>query len=244
MRIDKKITKNNELYLYMNGKLIYKKWLDTGQSKVFDVMAYDKYTYASYTDHDLDQSNHLNHATLNHNEMSFFIETERLLLREITLDDAEDMFQLHANPDVQKYTGEPPVESMKAMEQAIQTRISNYKKYGYGRWATFLKDENQFVGWAGLAYLPEFDEIDLGYRFLPEYWGMSIATEASHAILKYGFDTLGLKRIIAIAMKENKASVRVMEKVGMAFDKFAPYEPEGEDVVWYWCDKELIAKKE
>lgn len=174
--------------------------------------------------------------------MNPLIETERLWLREITLDDKADMFQLHAHAEVQKYTGEALVESMGEMEQAIQTRIDDYEKYGFGRWATILKDGMQFVGWAGLAYLPEFDEIDLGYRFFPDYWGMGIATEASRAILTYGFDTLGLRRIIAIAMKENKASIKVMEKVGMEFDKFAPYEPGGEDVVWYWCDKRLIRK--
>lgn len=175
-------------------------------------------------------------------KMKNLIETDRLLLREITLDYKEEMFQLHSNPEVQKYTGEPRIESLEEMEQAIQARVGNYKKYGYGRWATFLKNGMQFVGWAGLAYLPEFDEIDLGYRFLPEYWGSGIATEASHAILTYGFNKLALNRIIAIAMKENKASIRVMEKVGMEFDKLAPYEPGGEDVVWYWCDKNLYQK--
>lgn len=100
----------------------------------------------------------------------------------------------------------------------------------------------QFVGWAGLAYLPEFDEIDLGYRFLPQYWRLGIATEASQAILTYGFDKLKLKKIIAIAMKENKPSIRVMEKVGMQFDKIAPYELGSEDAIWYSCDQELITK--
>jgi RimJ/RimL family protein N-acetyltransferase len=170
------------------------------------------------------------------------IETERLILRKITLDDKEEMFKLHSDPKVQKYTGEPVVESIEEIEKRIVSRTSDYEKYGYGRWATFLKDDMQFVGWAGLLYLPEFDEIDLGYRFFPKYWGKGIATEASQAILTYGFDTLKLKRIIAIAMKENTASIRVMEKVGMEFDKFAPYEPGGDDAVWYWCDKELIAK--
>ena len=174
--------------------------------------------------------------------MKFLIETERLLLREITLDDKEDLFKLHSHPDVQLYTGEPVVESMEEMKKAIESRIVNYKKYGYGRWATFLKDGMQFVGWAGLAYLPEFDEIDLGYRFMPEYWGLGIATEASHAILAYGFDSLKIKKIIAIAFKENIASIRVMEKVGMEFDKFAPYELGSVDASWYWCDKNLIAK--
>lgn len=174
--------------------------------------------------------------------MKTLIETERLILREITLADKENMLNLYSNPEVQKYTGEPIVESMAEMEKAIIERIYNYKRYGYGRWATFLKKEMKFVGWAGLAYLPEFDEIDLGYRFLPEFWGKGIATEASKAILTYGFDTLRIDRIIAIAMKENKSSIRVMQKAGMKFDKMAPYEFKGEDVVWYWCDKKLISR--
>ena len=174
--------------------------------------------------------------------MKTIIETERLLLREITLDDKEALFKLHSNPAVQKFTGEPVVKSKEEIKKAIEARIINYKKYGYGRWATFLKDDMQFVGWAGLAYLPEFDETDLGYRFLPEYWGLGIATEASRAILNYGFDSLKLKKIIAIALKEHKASIRVMEKVGMEFDKFAPYEPGSENAIWYWCDKKLLTK--
>lgn len=172
--------------------------------------------------------------------MKALIETERLLLRKVNLDDKEDMFRLHSNSDVQKYTGEPLVTSVEEMEQAIRSKIKDDEKYGYGRWVTFLKSDIQFVGWAGLKYLPEFDEIDLGYRFLPEYWGMGIATEASQAILKYGFDKLQLKRIIAIAVKENKASIKVMEKIGMKFDKFAPYDLGGEDAAWYWCDQELL----
>ena len=175
--------------------------------------------------------------------MKPIIETERLLLREITPDDKEALFRLHSNPEVQKYTGEPVVKSLEEIEKAIEGRIKHYKEYGFGRWATFLKKELQFVGWAGLLYLPEFDEIDLGYRFLPEYWGSGIATEASHAILKYGFDTLNLKRIVAIAMKEHKASIRVMEKIGMEFYKYAPYEPGAKDATWYYCDQKLFSKK-
>ncbi len=175
--------------------------------------------------------------------MKILIETQRLILREITLDDTEALFELHTNPAVQKYTGEPVVTSMQEMKKAIETRIINYKKYGYGRWAAILKNGQHFVGWAGLDYLPEFDAIDLGYRFLPQYWGQGIATEVSHAILNYGFNSLELKKIIAIALKENKASIRVMEKIGMEFEKCAPYEPGSEDAIWYRCDKELLIKK-
>jgi RimJ/RimL family protein N-acetyltransferase len=170
------------------------------------------------------------------------IETERLILRELVHTDAEDMLRLHSNQLVQKYTGEAVITTLEEIHSKIKEKSDDYEKHGFGRWATILKDGMQFTGWAGLAYLPEFDEIDLGYRFLPEYWGLGIATEASRAILSYGFDTLKLKKIIAIAMKENKASIRVMEKAGMQFDKYAPYEPGGPDYVWYWCNQKIITK--
>ena len=165
--------------------------------------------------------------------MQPIIETPRLLLREITISDTSAMLRLHSNPKVQQYTGDPIIKSKAAMETAIKERINNYKKYGYGRWATILKEDNSFIGWAGLDYLFEIDEIDLGYRFLPEYWGQGFATEACTGILGYGFNQLKIKKIIALAFKENLASIRVMEKIGMVFYQQAPFDRCGPDVVWY-----------
>lgn len=166
--------------------------------------------------------------------MKKIAETERLIIREITLDDAESMLQLYSNPIVQKYTGDPLVESLSEIKNLIEEhKIKDYNNLGYGRWAVIMKSSNAFAGWSGLKYLPEFDKIDLGYRFLPEFWGKGIATEAGLAIIKYGFEELDLKQIIAIAFPENHASIRVMQKVGMTFDKIAPYDEETSEAVWY-----------
>ena len=170
------------------------------------------------------------------------IETERLILRELDIGDAPNMLRLYSNDQVQQYTGEDVITSMEEIRLKIKELQTRDEQRGFGRWATILKEGQHFLGWAGLAYLPEFDVIDIGYRFLPEYWGQGIATEASYAILNYGFDQLKLKEIVAIAMKENKASFKVMEKVGMEFYKIAPYELGSEDAVWYWCDKKLFTK--
>ena len=85
--------------------------------------------------------------------MKTLIETERLLLREITLYDKEELFQLHSDPDVQKYTGEPPAGSMEEIEQAIQTRINDYGKYGYGEMGHISKewDAIHWLGWSSLS---------------------------------------------------------------------------------------------
>ena len=93
--------------------------------------------------------------------------------------------------------------------------MGGQRRYGFGRWATVYKANNEVIGFAGLKYLPEFNEVDLGYRFLPEYWGMGLATEASIACLAWGFDTLKLTRIVGYTLPENLASIRVLEKMGM-----------------------------
>ena len=91
------------------------------------------------------------------------LETERLILREMVPSDAEDMLRLHSHPEVQQYTGDPTIFTFEGIQDKIQEKTDEYRKYGYGRWVTFLKEGMQFVGWAGLSYLPEFDEIDLGH---------------------------------------------------------------------------------
>ncbi len=172
--------------------------------------------------------------------MSLILETPRLFLREFVLEDAEEVLELHSNPEVQKYTGQPNVTSVNEVEKTIrETWVREYKKYGFARWATIHKGNNRFIGWAGLKYLPEFDAIDLGYRFIPEYWGQGIATEISLAIIKYGFESLNLQRIIGIAMLENRASIKVLEKSGLTFDKLARYEAGNPlEVAWYSLEKD------
>ena len=171
--------------------------------------------------------------------MSILVSTARLHAREMRMDDCDQLFNLDSNPDVQKYTGQEPVKNKEQVIQTLKNRVfADYENHGYGRWSIFRKEDDAFIGWAGLKYLPEFKETDLGYRFLPEFWGKGYATEISEAIVEYGFNKLGLKRIIAVAMPENKASIRVIQKLGMKFYKQAPYEPGQPDDFWY----ELIQK--
>ncbi|MBP2830746.1 GNAT family N-acetyltransferase [Aquimarina sp. U1-2] len=175
--------------------------------------------------------------------MKTLIETKRLVFREISFDDQEGLFQLHSDPEVQRWTGEPVVKSIEEVEQLIHIRLNEYKTYGFGRLALILKEVNKFIGWAGLSYLPEFDSVDLGYRLKREYWGMGFATEVSKASIAYGFNKLGLDKIIAIALPENKASIKVLEKAGMIYDKIAPYNEIIEEAVWYKLEKKEYYKK-
>ncbi len=176
--------------------------------------------------------------------MKVIIETKRLILREFNMMDAEAMFAFGSNLEVSKYTGEAPLKSLEEANHIIaNVSMRDYVKYGFGRWAVIYKPDDILIGFAGLKFLPEFNETDIGYRFLPEYWGKGIATECSLEIIKYGFNNLGLNKIIGIASPENIGSWKVLEKIGLKFYKRDKYDEEGEICNWYkvekkeWLDK-------
>ena len=103
-------------------------------------------------------------------------ETARLQHRAFTLEDADAVFTLNSNPEVMRYTGEPMVKSVQEARQII-LRHADFAEIGYGRWACVLKESQQVIGFCGLKYLDDLDTVDVGYRFLPEYWGQGLATD-------------------------------------------------------------------
>lgn len=149
--------------------------------------------------------------------MKVVLETERLFLREFILEDAQSMFDLNSDPEVIKYTGDPPFESVEQAKAFIQN-YCDYKKNGFGRWAMISKAENEFIGWCGLK-LNEEKFIDLGFRVFRKHWNKGYASEAAKACLAYGFQTLGFDEIIGRVLSENKASIKVLEKLGMQYWK-------------------------
>ena len=136
--------------------------------------------------------------------------------------DAEGMFDLDSRPEVLKYLGIPPLTDIEQSREIIRYVQQQYELHGIGRFAVEWKATGEFVGWAGLKFLTEplnghVNYHDLGYRLLPKFWGMGIATEASLASLDLGFNQLGLQAIYAGVLPENAASCKVREKVGMRF---------------------------
>ncbi len=170
--------------------------------------------------------------------MSFIVETERLGMRRYHPDDAEMFLALFSDPEVMRYIpNELAPDNVDEMRQML-VDYPDYKKHGFGRWSCILKETGRFIGFTGLKFLEDFGgEVDLGYRFFREFWGRGIATEAGLASLSYGFDVLGLQRVIGLALPENIASKRVLEKCGMSFERHATYD--GQEVAVYAVEKQM-----
>jgi [ribosomal protein S5]-alanine N-acetyltransferase len=148
--------------------------------------------------------------------MNVVIETERLMLRTFTIQDAPLLFDLNSDPEVTRYTLDPIQDIEEGKLILEKTILPQYALYNYGRWAVHIKPHLEFIGWSGLKLIAG-NEVDLGYRFKRSAWGKGYATEAAHACIKYGFEVLNLPKIIGRAMPGNIASSRVLEKIGMQF---------------------------
>lgn len=149
-------------------------------------------------------------------------------MRRFTLDDLDELAALRSDPEVMRYIGE---QSRKKVEERLQYYISHYDSHRLGMWAVIHKATGKLIGWAGLIFLDGTPEVEVGYGVAKDYWGQGLMTEAARACLRYGFERTALERIVAIAMPENVASWRIMEKLGMRYEKNAFHY--GHDVVYY-----------
>jgi ribosomal-protein-alanine N-acetyltransferase len=151
--------------------------------------------------------------------MKTILETERLVLREMTEDDADNLFELGQNPKVTRYIpGEPPVLMRDDALRVLRERVFPQYARGFGRWACIVKASGEFIGWCGVKHMPEDGEYDIGYRFLEAHWGNGYATEAARGALAFARRHLAGERVVGKAMPENVASVRVLEKIGLVYE--------------------------
>jgi ribosomal-protein-alanine N-acetyltransferase len=149
------------------------------------------------------------------------IETEQLLLRRLTPDDLDALFALYRDPEVRRYfpDGTLTYEETKAeLDWIIDVY---YGQYGWGLWATIHKPTGAFIGRCGLLpwTIEGQSEVEVAYLIAKEYWGQGLGTEAAQAIVRYGFEQVGLARLICLIEAENQASQRVAAKIGMAFER-------------------------
>lgn len=150
------------------------------------------------------------------------LETERLLIRPYVFDDLDGFYDIISQEEVVKWVGETvrPKDEVaprfaKMVESYRLNKPDNIVRFSL---AVIHNADGRLAGWVGLGPLPiNTSETEIYYGFSQDYWGQGIATEAAEAMLRYGFETVGLQRIVAITLPGNPASARVLEKIGMKF---------------------------
>ena len=148
------------------------------------------------------------------------METRHLLIRRFTLDDAEAYWPLVRLPEVIRYTGEHAQNTLDEVREIITARpLRDYAVHGFGRMACIEKSSGRLVGFSGLKYLDDLQEVDIGYRFLPDCWGKGYATESSRTLIDDGVCRHGLKRLIGLVQPSNLASARVLGKLGLRYER-------------------------
>lgn len=151
------------------------------------------------------------------------VETTRLILRPFTPDDVAAYAEVRAKPEVVRFfpkTGETPAE---VAARVIDVFATCWCEHGYGPWTVIERATGILRGHHGLRYLPEFGETEILYMLDDAVWNRGYASEAAAAARDYAFDDLGLDRVMAIALPENLASIRVMEKTGLVYERMANF---------------------
>ena len=173
--------------------------------------------------------------------MDLLLETDRLLLRPLELTDAVAMFAMDNNPNVHKYLWQNPTQTLEESTKVIEYIQAQYQKNNIGRFATILKETNEFIGWTGLKFVNDHVEngntnfYDYGYRLNEKFWNNGYATEVTNFWLNYGFNEMGIQEINVYTHAKNGASNHILQKVGFQFMKDYP---DKEGVIWKWWQME------
>lgn len=149
--------------------------------------------------------------------------SDRLQLRRFTMDDLDALAKIRGDAGVMRFIGDGRARTREQVRAAIERSLAMWEQEGFGRWGVIDRAENRLVGWCGLSLLDTTREIELGYGLAQSAWGRGFATEAGYASIRFGFETLHLERIVAVAFPENRGSTRVMEKLGMRFVGYGAY---------------------
>lgn len=148
------------------------------------------------------------------------LETERLALRHLTADDAHFIRELLSEPSWLEFIGDRRVRSVdEARAYLAKGPIAMYQRCGFGLWLVELKETAQPMGMCGLVRRDTLEDVDIGFAFLPRFWGKGYAEESARAVLAYGREVLKLSRIVAITSPGNARSIRLLGKIGLRFER-------------------------
>ena len=148
------------------------------------------------------------------------LQTDRLYLRRPTVDDAAFMLRLVNEPSWIEYIGDRNVHTLEdAGNYLLNGSIKSFEDNGFGFAVVVLKDTDTAIGTCGFAKRDYLEDVDFGFAFYPEYTGQGYAYEAAFPMLEWGKDHMGFKKVVAITLPNNFSSIKLLEKLGMTFEK-------------------------
>ncbi|MBW1619087.1 GNAT family N-acetyltransferase [Empedobacter falsenii] len=172
------------------------------------------------------------------------LETERLIIRPITIDDLQDFFEMDSQPEVHEFLKAEPIQIIEETKEIIEDIQKQYEELGHGRLAVVEKETGKMIGWTGFKYIIEnesmnnkFDFIDIGYRYRKEAWGKGYATEAAEACMDFYRKNMSHIKLNAITHVDNKASRNVLEKIGFEVTETFHLDMWDLDCFWYELKK-------
>ena len=167
----------------------------------------------------------------------FTLETERLTLREVSTDDADFILRLLNEPSFLRFIGDKGVRNLQdARQYILNGPIASYNQNGFGLYLVVLKSMNTSIGMCGLIKRETLTDVDIGFAFLPEFWNKGYALESATAVFSYGKDVLKLPRIVAITNKDNVTSGKLLEKLGLHFDRLIDLNGDGDETKLFISD--------
>ena len=148
------------------------------------------------------------------------LETERLQLRLLSVDDAEFILRLLNEPSFIENIGDRGVRTINdARAYILKGPIASYEKFGFGLWMVETRFESTPIGICGLLKRDVLADVDIGYALLPEFWSQGYALESASAVMSYASEKLGLKRVVAVVNSDNQSSIRLLEKMGFKYER-------------------------
>ena len=159
------------------------------------------------------------------------LETERLILRKLSTNDAEFVLELLNEPSFLRYIGDRGVRNLEEAKQYILNRlVTSYERNGFGLYLVELRESRIPIGISGLVKRDTLPDPDIGFAYLPAYWSKGYAVESATAVMNYAREVLGLTRIVAITSLDNEASAKLLGKIGLRFERLIKLSEDAEEV--------------
>ena len=164
-------------------------------------------------------------------------ETARLVLRELTQDDAPFILELLNEPAFIRFIGDRAVRNIENAQDYIRRGPqASYARHGFGLWLVEQKDSREPTGICGLVKRDTLPDIDIGYAFLARFWSQGFAFESASAVQEYALRNLGLKRLIGVTDQDNWASIKVLEKIGLRYERLVKISENGPELKLFGID--------